>query len=606
MKKSGKLSFRVQLTVALLGCLFCSMVIIAVCLILNISEAERSNRSYLERLNDQWATELEFMTAGIDKIRFLHLSDDEMLRIIEEEWNMKRKDLRIENELYMSGLLDALCMTNSNVLRITVETASGTVYGNYVEDSASSVELVRSHQLYKKDQYKNEMMVTDVYQGEINLIPYSLLTFSYPLYCVSRNESLGTIYIDVDFGSMRQRFDAVEKQDGWSSFLMNENGVIYSSDAALGTEIEKESQERIMEIAGNGTGNGSLSLDSGRYLIHVRYMEETDWYLIQCVDRNSFILRRMRSGYLLVLWVIILVCILIFVGTLMMKRISAPIGELSQVMSRAATEEKRALDYMECREDYPLEMHEIAQGYNAMVDRIRKNIIQEYENELNQKKTELQMLQYQINPHFLYNTLNIMSAIARLNEIPYISDISESLSKLFFYNVKGGQIVTLREELDNLQNYIRIQMIRFPEKFEVIYQIESGLASCRILKFLLQPLVENAIDHGIAEKRGKGLITIEAKRINENEGIITIYDDGAGIEEKELEALRQKLAERENKDAEENKGAIGLRNVQMRVRNYYGNEYGITLESKKGCGTRLSIFLPLRVEVTDNDESNCG
>ncbi|MDE5909919.1 MAG: sensor histidine kinase [Lachnospiraceae bacterium] len=592
MNKMGKMSFQMQLTVSLLGCLFVSVAIILVCLMLNIRETERSNQIYIERQDEQWATDLDFMMAAIDKMRFLHLADDEVERIVTEGKN-QRQDFKIADEQYMSRLLNVLCTTNSDVLRITVVTSSGDIYGNYVEDSETSVTLAREHLLYGDENSKSRMFVTDVYEGTINLVPYSLLTFQYPLYEVARGESLGTVYIDMNFGAMRERFDALENQDGWSKYILNGNGVIYASDQEFGAAIGAQEQEKIMEFAKTGGGAGRLKINGETYAVHVKYLEALDWCLIQCVKRSSFISGEMRRINLLAFWVILLLCGQIYVGTLLMKRISAPIKTMSLVMSQAATKERKELNYMECREEYPREVQEIAFGYNAMIKRIHENIIREYENELIQKKTELQMLQYQINPHFLYNTLNIMSSIARLHEIPYISDISESLSRIFFYNVKGGQVVSLQDELDNLQNYIRIQRIRFPEKFEVSYEIEPELEKCRILKFLLQPLVENAIDHGIGEKRRKGRIVIRANRTDEEKAEIVIEDNGVGIAKEKLKMLQNMLNEEMETIQEKDKGGIGIRNVQMRIRNYYGSSYGILLESKEGYGTKIRIILPV-------------
>ena len=592
MNKMGKMSFQMQLTVSLLGCLFVSVAIILVCLMLNIRETERSNQIYIERQDEQWATDLDFMMAAIDKMRFLHLADDEVERIVTEGKN-QRQDFKIADEQYMSRLLNVLCTTNSDVLRITVVTSSGDIYGNYVEDSETSVTLAREHLLYGDENSKSRMFVTDVYEGTINLVPYSLLTFQYPLYEVARGESLGTVYIDMNFGAMRERFDALENQDGWSKYILNGNGVIYASDQEFGAAIGAQEQEKIMEFAKTGGGAGRLKINGETYAVHVKYLEALDWCLIQCVKRSSFISGEMRRINLLACWGLLLLCGQIYVATLLMKRISAPIKTMSLVMSQAATKERKELNYMECREEYPREVQEIAFGYNAMIKRIHENIIREYENELIQKKTELQMLQYQINPHFLYNTLNIMSSIARLHEIPYISDISESLSRIFFYNVKGGQVVSLQDELDNLQNYIRIQRIRFPEKFEVSYEIEPELEKCRILKFLLQPLVENAIDHGIGEKRRKGRIVIRANRTDEEKAEIVIEDNGVGIAKEKLKMLQNMLNEEMETIQEKDKGGIGIRNVQMRIRNYYGSSYGILLESKEGYGTKIRIILPV-------------
>ena len=197
MKKLGKMSFQMQLTVSFLGCLFVSVIIILGCLILNIRETEQNSQRDIERQDEQWAAELDFMMAAIDKMRFLHLADDEVKRIVMGSEDCGQ-DIKIADEQYMGRLLDVLCTTNSDVLRITVVTSSGDIYGNYVEDSETSVALAKEHLLYENRNNISGMSVTDVYEGTINLVPYSLLTFQYPLYELKRGESLGTVYVDMN------------------------------------------------------------------------------------------------------------------------------------------------------------------------------------------------------------------------------------------------------------------------------------------------------------------------------------------------------------------------------------------------------------------------
>ncbi len=592
MKKRQRRSFGRQLVFRLGGCLFFSIVLICICLFLDIREARQRNQFYMERMNEQWEEELEFMVSDMDRMRFLHLIDDGTEQVLREGQEWGGQERQVEKERYLRNLLNGLGMVNSNVLRVTIVTADGGIYGNYVEDSRSSVALAEEKLLYVTENGKNRRAVTDVYQGEINLVPYTLLTLSYSLYPVEGAESLGTIYIDLNFGAVKERFDGVRRQEGWYSFILNGNGAIYQSGDALQETADGEWQKQAAELAEKKAGMGRLSLGGRDYMACVKYLEELDWHLVQCVSRDSFVFQAGRGIWVIAFWVILLLCGQILAGALAARKISAPIQELALVMSRAATRENRCLTAAECREDYPAEVYEISRGYNALLERIEENIIREYKNELNQKKTELQMLQYQVNPHFLYNTLNTISAIARLYDTPYISEVSESLSRLFSYSVKGGQEAALGEELDSLRNYIHIQKVRFPEKFEVSCEMEPGLEACRVPKLLLQPLVENAIDHGIAPKKEKGRIRIRIRYGEEaGAGEILVEDDGAGISEEELGRLRAVLEGTELPADPE--GGIGIRNVHMRVRNYYGAQYGVTLKSREGCGTQVSISFPV-------------
>ena len=137
-----------------------------------------------------------------------------------------------------------------------------------------------------------------------------------------------------------------------------------------------------------------------------------------------------------------------------------------------------------------------------MINRIKQSREAEKISYSLQKKAELKMLQAQINPHFLYNTLNAIYAIAQIYRVPEISNMAKSLSELYRYNVKFGEVVEIRKELEQIKNYINIQQIRFPGKFNVTYQIDPDVLSQKMLKFLIQPIIENSFFHGLEPKIG--------------------------------------------------------------------------------------------------------
>lgn len=230
-------------------------------------------------------------------------------------------------------------------------------------------------------------------------------------------------------------------------------------------------------------------------------------------------------------------------------------------------------------------------SYNAMAKRINENIIQSYVAELNQKRTELKMLQFQINPHFLYNALNTISSIAILENVEYIPEIANSLSDMFRYNIKGRNIVTVGEELEQLKNYLKIQSIRFPDRFQIEIDIPQELLGCAIIKFVLQPVVENSIHHGFVKKRRKDRLKILAHR--EDEALLlTVEDDGVGIEPEQVKRMNERFEQENTADTlGEDAKSIGLSNVNARLRNYYGAAGGIRVESRLGEYTRIILKL---------------
>ena len=222
-----------------------------------------------------------------------------------------------------------------------------------------------------------------------------------------------------------------------------------------------------------------------------------------------------------------------------------------------------------------------------MAKRINDNIIKDYILKLNQKQTELKMLQFQINPHFLYNALNTISSIAQLQEVDYIPEIASGLSDMFRYNIDGREIVTLREELTQTENYMGIQKIRFPERFFVEILVEEELMECKVLKFILQPIVENSYKYGFAEKRKKNILRIHSYR-DESNIIIVIEDNGAGIEENKVKKINEVWLESEDLKQQQELD----RNVNARIKNYYGEDCGVHLESEPGNFTR--VYLKIR------------
>ena len=274
------------------------------------------------------------------------------------------------------------------------------------------------------------------------------------------------------------------------------------------------------------------------------------------------------------------------------KNVSRPVKELSQFMGRVADvpeEEKEIALFSKKDTESTEEILQMIDSYNAMAKRINDNIIKDYIYKLNQKQAELKMLQFQINPHFLYNALNTISSIAQLQDVEYIPEIASGLSDMFRYNIDGREIVTLREEITQTENYMGIQKIRFPERFLVEICVDEDLMDCKVLKFILQPIVENSYKYGFAEKRKKNVLCIRGYREKEDEIIIIIEDNGAGIEAEKVSKINEALAGDKGFEAS---AGIGLRNVNARIKNYFGEVCGIWLESD--CGKFTRVYLKIR------------
>lgn len=247
------------------------------------------------------------------------------------------------------------------------------------------------------------------------------------------------------------------------------------------------------------------------------------------------------------------------------------------------------------------EIGELVAAYNNMVDRINKLMEENTNSKLREQKlvtlraqAELNMLQQQINPHFLYNTLEMIGLQSRKEGDDNASKMAITLAKLFRYSTKATEkVVKIKDEVEHVRNYIAIQEIRFHNKFTTVWNIDPSTVDHYVVKFILQPIVENCINHGIYEYSSGGIISISVKLENNILKII-ISDNGIGMKSSELENLINMLKNQEK--ATDKQGGIALRNVYRRLKLQYEGRADMLIESKFMRGTKVTITIPVEFE----------
>lgn len=231
------------------------------------------------------------------------------------------------------------------------------------------------------------------------------------------------------------------------------------------------------------------------------------------------------------------------------------------------------------------ELQILDQSFNDMTGHITELMKKQIENERSLHRTELELLQAQINPHFLYNTLDSIAILAESDREEDVVDMITSLSTFFRNSLSEGEdIHTLRAEMAQAVSYLEIQQIRYSDILTYSMDIDENIQDCLIPKLILQPLIENALYHGIKNRRGRGLITITGKREGENI-LLRVHDNGAGMNAEQLEQLQ-------NGFYQEKQGSFGLWNVHQRIRLYCGRNYGLSFASTPGEGTTVTVTLP--------------
>ncbi len=304
---------------------------------------------------------------------------------------------------------------------------------------------------------------------------------------------------------------------------------------------------------------------------------EPGWYFVSVLDNGA-----LTEDFTVLGWVLFAIAtaslvVAIVLGLRLSRRVTQPINELSAEISAVDFAAGRGIMKFAQEGD---ELYALWVNYDLMVKRLFTLMDENIENLQNQRKLELDALQNQINPHFLYNTLDAIAWMAKIKKQPEIEVLVINLAKFFRLSLhKGDKYVTIADEVEIVEHFLEIEKIRFPDTLTYSCDIPEDLRDYRTLKLVLQPIVENCIKHGFAPQDGVGHIRISARQEG-GDIILSVEDNGCGFAVPE-----DFFAERKA----EGKGGYGLRNVNKRIMLEYGRGYGMTVVSREGEGTRVDV-----------------
>ena len=442
---------------------------------------------------------------------------------------------------------------------------------------------------------KGKLYISDTSVKPFILNAKPSILFSRALYDTSNGDYLGVLLLDCAL-SIFSRLDKHTLPDTIGVMLFNDRGEsLYSSGyqpqliAARTMDAYLESnREQIM-----AQDDGSFESEDGEYRSLFTTFEDWGWKLMTTVSMKQlngqfgatrrvllFVAGSCLFSVPLLLW-------------LLTRSFIKPVTVLAQHM-RSHNLEKTPQDirYMQVKNEVGILFTE----YYTMLEQNRRFIKESYENRLILLDSQMKALESQINSHFLYNTLEAMNSIAEVEEIPGVAIMSKSLGDMFRYAIKtDSELVSVRDELQHVFNYISIQKIRWEDQISFVCDIPEVLQQYKVLKLILQPLVENGICHGLEGKGGKGVLSVTGA-LKDNVLRFAIKDDGVGMTPEQVESLKALLAQEPHFEelGRRSKAGIGLKNVHSRIQLYYGLEYGLSIKSMPGSGTEITVAVPLR------------
>ncbi len=304
-----------------------------------------------------------------------------------------------------------------------------------------------------------------------------------------------------------------------------------------------------------------------------------------------------RSGYqIIIMLALVAVVVCIFVANYMSNYVAKPIKTLAAGMRRFRKGDFDTKIELS-RED---EFEQLAHGFNKMTSQLKETMEERVAAERKVNETRIEMMQAQLNPHFLYNTLDTIKWVAKANQVPEVATMSASLAGILRTSISERQFCPLSKELELIENYCEIQKIRFDDSFDITIDVPNELKGAIIPKLILQPIVENAIIHGLEEVENGHIYVAAIREKNDDEKKdvlkISVQDNGKGISDEMLSALN-------NDDPETLKGHLGLNNVNTIIRLYYGKEYGVMAVRPSEGGTVMIVTLPFCDKEPDQGEN---
>ncbi len=394
---------------------------------------------------------------------------------------------------------------------------------------------------------------------------------------------MGVILIDIKHDIISTSIKSITLGEKGFVFVIDDNRhVVYTPTNNITYRLN------MSQLGGGDKTPITTRIDKEKYQIRQEHSDYTGWKIVGVFSIDEIMRSVNAMLYILITCIgITLICITI-ISFKISQTITNPIKQLKRLMKRA--EEGDLTVRFEVH--YQDEVSVLGNNFNQMLDRIEYLIHMVYIEQQNKRNAELKVLQEQIKPHFLYNTLDTINWMAREYEASDIVKIVDALTSMYRIGLSGGKdYITLAEEITYVSNYLYIQKIRYGPK--VNYEIieDKNLQKYEIPKLILQPLVENAIYHGIKTKRGEGHLTIMTKAANQDCMELSVEDDGSGMTQEKVDELNRMLNEPLSIGVSHQ--SFGIFYIKERLRIRYGNHFQVRVESTKDTSTKVTIIIPL-------------
>ena len=500
-----------------------------------------------------------------------------------KEYNQCRQRLTEQFKTILKGRSD---IRNIGIVRR--ENGSSSLFNNGMSTRNQNLKLDTQHwyadAVGKYDHYNlTSSHVQNVISGER---PWVITLSRGIRNYTGEGDSDGVVFIDLNYSAISELCTQNSVGTKGYVFILDQDGniVYHPQQQQLYNELHTENISLIMNAKTDVVTAGKCDDEKIYALSH---SETTGWTIVGCMNMSEHLKNSRKARSIYVLVALGLIAVALVISSEIARNITFPIQKLRDSMKRVQKGDFSAAE-IEVYSDN--EIGSLTRSFNVMTHKIQDLMAQNIQEQEQKRKIELKALQSQINPHFLYNTLDSIIWMAEGKKNEEVVLMTASLARLLRQSISiENELVTIGQEIEYVRSYLTIQKMRYKDKLEFEINVDPRITHAQIIRLVLQPIVENAIYHGLKYKESKGMLKVHGYELGERI-IIDITDDGVGMDEETLKHIYDKHK------VNYHSNGVGVYNVQQRLVLYYGKEYGIIYHSEKGKGTTATVVIPKRQE----------
>lgn len=544
-----------------------------------------NSREYTMQLLGQLNQEIDSYIEYLENISSMVMLNSDVIQYLEVDFEEAyvRESLKKRIEKQFHTILEV----RNDITNLAVSNTGGRLILNSGDDTQNPNIKVQNMEWYKNAmEAGGQVVVSQTHVQNIVAGEYPwVVTLSRMIKNPDTGEPIGALMVDLNYNVINDLCKKINLGNkGYVYLLDNQGGIVYHPRQQM--LYHNLIYEPVQEVLKSKEASITKKVGEEQKVYMMTRSRMTNWTAVGVTNVSELFPHEKETDLFYFVSMAVVILLALIISHIFSKAISRPIKALRNSMK----EVEKGNFHMKTLKTDQTEIGMLGNAYNLMLEKIQELLQEQVEEQKKIRKNELRALQAQVNPHFLYNTLDSIIWMAEEGKNDDVVTMTIALSRLFRQNIHNeAEEITIREAVEYAENYLIIQQMRYQDQLRYEIQVDQNIMGYYMIRLIIQPLVENALYHGIKYKEEGGTIRILGYE-EEDQIILKVQDDGVGMTEETLAHIFDKKPKGKG-------NGVGVRNVQERLQLHYGKQYGLTYESAKGAGTCVIIRIPKRNEV---------